>query len=71
MSDKVLGVIAIYSLLTQKDGFTDVDHELFELLGSHAATALYSAKLFSTMVRKKETLQGFLDVIKSDCTTTA
>jgi GAF domain len=41
----VTGVIALFRLLPQKKGFVAVDHELFELLGTHAATALYSSGL--------------------------
>jgi hypothetical protein len=41
----VTGAIALFRLLPQKKGFVAVDHELFELLGTHAATALYSSGL--------------------------
>jgi hypothetical protein len=69
VDEKVFGVIVIYSLLVQKDCFEGVDFELFELLGNHAATAIFSAQLFTSMERKKNTLKGFLDMIKSDDTT--
>jgi nitrate/nitrite-specific signal transduction histidine kinase len=39
------GVIVIEELLVQKPEFTRVDHELFRLLGAHAATALQGALL--------------------------
>ncbi len=41
----VIGAIALFRLLPQKKGFVAVDHELFELLGTHAATALYASGL--------------------------
>ncbi len=41
----VVGVIAIFRLLPQKAGLQDLDHEIFDLLGSHAATALYCTAL--------------------------
>ena len=41
-----------------------MDYELFTLLAGHAATAIFSAKLYSTSARKLTTLQGFLDMIK-------
>ena len=41
------------------------DYELFTLLAGHAATAIFSAKLYSTSARKLTTLQGFLDMIKT------
>ena len=58
-----IGAIAIFSLLQQKDGFTALDHELFNLLGAHAATALFAARLYSQSERKLNTIQGFLDLL--------
>ena len=42
-----------------------MDHELFTLLAGHAATAIFSSKLYSTSERKLITLQGFLDMLKA------
>jgi len=42
---RVTGLLALFRLLPQKAGFEPVDHELFELLATHAATALYSCGL--------------------------
>jgi hypothetical protein len=42
-----------------------MDYELFTLLAGHAATAIFSAKLYSASERKLSTLQGFLDMLKS------
>jgi GAF domain-containing protein len=44
----VVGVISINKLLVQKTEFTPTDFELFTLLAGHAATAIFSAKLYST-----------------------
>jgi hypothetical protein len=41
----VIGVISLYKLLQQKESFTDIDEELFNLLGAHAATAIFTAML--------------------------
>ena len=57
------GAIAIYGLLQQKDGFTPLDHELFTLLGGHAATAIFAAQLYSQSERKLNTIQGFIDLL--------
>lgn len=43
--ENVVGAIVIDKLLVQKDGFTAVDNELFNLLSVHAATALLSSLL--------------------------
>ena len=61
----VIGVISINKLLVQKTAFTNMDYELFTLLAGHAATAIFSARLYSTSERKLTTLQGFLDMLKS------
>jgi len=41
---KVTGAIAIFRLLQQKQGLKAVDHELMDLLATHAATALYCSR---------------------------
>ncbi|MCK5690129.1 GAF domain-containing protein [Myxococcota bacterium] len=64
VGDEILGVIAIHQLLLQKEGFGDLDFELFELLGGHAATAIYSSTLYSRSERKRNTLQSFIDMLK-------
>jgi len=64
IKESVIGVIAINKLLVQKTAFTTMDYELFTLLAGHAATAVFSAKLYSTSARKLTTLQGFLDMLK-------
>jgi putative methionine-R-sulfoxide reductase with GAF domain len=65
IKDAVIGVISINKLLFQKTAFTSMDYELFTLLAGHAATAIFSAKLYSTSARKLTTLQGFLDMLKA------
>jgi nitrate/nitrite-specific signal transduction histidine kinase len=64
IKDSVIGLISINKLLVQKTQFTTMDYELFTLLAGHAATAIFSAKLYSTSARKLTTLQGFLDMLK-------
>jgi hypothetical protein len=58
-----IGAIAIFSLLQQKEGFSALDHELFNVLGGHAATALFAARLYGQSERKLNTIQGFLDLL--------
>lgn len=64
IKEHVIGVISIYRLLTQKSGFTNVDYELFNLLAGHAATAIFSSRLYTQSERKLTTIQGFLDLLK-------
>ena len=58
-----IGAIAICELLAQKDGFSPLDHELFTLLGGHAATAIFAAQLHAQSERKLNTIQGFIDLL--------
>jgi len=63
IKEHVIGVLVIYKLLVQKTHFADVDYELFTLLAGHAATAVFSSRLYSDSERKLSTIQGFLDLI--------
>jgi transcriptional regulator with GAF, ATPase, and Fis domain len=63
IKEHVIGLIAIYKLLQQKTAFTAVDYELFALLAAHAATAIFSSKLYSQSERKLNTIQSFLDLL--------
>ena len=61
---ELVGVLLIYRLLVQKDGFESVDMEMFDMLSGHAATALLSSDLYSRSLRKASTLQGFFQILK-------
>lgn len=63
IKDELIGVIALYKLLQQKEKFAPVDFELFTLLAGHAATAVFSSRLYSESKRKLTTYQGFLDLL--------
>jgi hypothetical protein len=62
VDDRIVGVIAIFSTLSQKERFDTVDFEMFKLLGQHAAAALVSASLFVQADRKLPGLEAFLDL---------
>lgn len=63
IKEQCIGVLVIYKLLMQKKAFADVDFELFTLLAGHAATAVFSSRLYSDSERKLNTIQGFLDLL--------
>lgn len=63
VQQRTIGAITIYRLLAQKEGFTALDHELFNLLAGHAATAIFAARLYSQSERKLHTIQGFIDLL--------
>jgi GAF domain-containing protein len=47
LDQRAVGVIVVYALLSQKTSLTALDHELFRMIGAHAATALTGALLFA------------------------
>ena len=63
IKEHVIGVLVIYKLLLQKTKFTELDYELFTLLAGHAATAVFSSRLYSDSERKLSTIQGFLELL--------
>jgi signal transduction protein with GAF and PtsI domain len=64
MDGESVGVMVIYKLLSHKAGFSDLDHQLLELLAAHAATALVSARLHSLLDRKLKTMEGFIQLMR-------
>jgi hypothetical protein len=52
VGDQVIGLVSIYELLAQKASFEEVDFALFELLGTHAGTAIFSSRY----IKEKEEL---------------
>ena len=63
---ELIGAIVLYRLMEQKKDFTPLDVELFNLLGGHAATAVFGSKLYSESTRKLTTIQGFLELLKPE-----
>lgn len=64
IKEHVIGVISIYKLFEQKSSFSNIDYELFNLLAGHAATAIFSSKLYTQSERKLTTIQSFLDLLR-------
>jgi len=50
LDGRVTGAIVLFSLLPHKPGLREVDFELFDLLGTHAATALYCTGLHARLL---------------------
>lgn len=63
IKEHVIGALVIYKLLQQKPNFAAVDYELFTLLAGHAATAIFSSRLYSDSERKLSTIQGFIELL--------
>ena len=49
LDGRVTGAIVLFSLLAHKQELQELDFELFDLLGSHAATALYCTSLHARL----------------------
>lgn len=52
--EHVMGIIAIYSLYMKKTAFTDKDFELFDLLGRHASTAIFSSGAYTSEKKARD-----------------
>lgn len=65
LNGETVGVVVIYRLLSHKPSFSPIDHQILELVAAHAASALVSARLHSTMDRKLKTIEGFMQLMKS------
>jgi hypothetical protein len=50
VADRPIAAVVIFGFLPQKSELTPLDYELFSLVGSHAATALYCADLHARVV---------------------
>ncbi len=59
----VVGAIAIFKLLVQKEGFTPMDSEILNLLAGHAATAIVGSQLHADAERKLKTIEGFMELL--------
>ncbi len=61
--ERVVGAIVIWDLLVQKTALADVDYELFNLLGAHAAAALIGAKLNAELNGRPPALWAAADLV--------
>jgi len=53
LDGQTIGVIVIFSLLSHKSELEALDHELFDLLATHAATALYCTSLHERRIEAR------------------
>ncbi len=58
------GVLVVLRLLDHKPCLSHEDHELLDLLGAHAASALFAARAYASADRKLRTLEGLLDLVR-------
>ena len=60
----LVGAVALYRLLSHKPELRDVDFQLFDYLGTHAAMALNSAQLYTASERKVSKMKEFLSLMQ-------
>jgi hypothetical protein len=63
--ERLVGALSVYSLLSHKKTFTELDRELFDLLGGQAALAIVSSQAYVSVDRKLKTVQRFMELLKS------
>lgn len=62
---RLVGALTIYALLSHKASFSQLDRELFDLLGEQAALAMVSSQAYVAVERKLKTVQRFMDLLKT------
>lgn len=59
-----VGALVLYKLLSHKPSLRPEDRELLDLLAAHAASALFSARLFAITNRKLRTLEEMIRFVR-------
>ena len=63
VQDVTVGALVILKLLAHKPAFVKEDHDLLDLLGAHAASAVFAARVYSTTARKLRTLESLIRLV--------
>ncbi|HJX29852.1 MAG TPA: GAF domain-containing protein [Thermoanaerobaculia bacterium] len=57
LGNRISGSLALFRMLPQKSGLETIDYELFDLLATHAATAMYLSKLHGEKIAMGQAAQ--------------
>ena len=63
-NQSLVGAVALYRLLPHKPELRDVDYQLFDYMGTHAAMALNSAQLYTASERKVSKMKEFINLMQ-------
>jgi nitrate/nitrite-specific signal transduction histidine kinase len=63
VQDVTVGALVIFKLLAHKPAFVKEDHDLLDLLGAHAASAVFAARVYSKTARKLHTLESLIRLV--------
>jgi nitrate/nitrite-specific signal transduction histidine kinase len=66
VQDVTVGALVIMKLLDHKGKLDEEDRELLDLLGAHAASALFASRVYSRAARKLRTLEGLIKLIRKN-----
>ena len=64
VQDVTLGALVLTKLFEHKVGLDEEDRELLDLLGAHAASALFASRVYARAARKLRTLEGLIKLVK-------
>jgi len=64
VQDVTVGALVITKLLDHKGKLEEEDRELLDLLGAHAASALFASRVYARAARKLRTLEGLIKLVK-------
>jgi GAF domain-containing protein len=63
VQDVSIGALAILKLLSHKPALVKEDHDLLDLLGAHAASAIFASRVYAKTARKLRTLEGLMKLV--------
>jgi hypothetical protein len=64
VQDVTVGALVITKLLDHKGKLVEEDRELLDLLGAHAASALFASRVYARAARKLRTLEGLIKLVR-------
>jgi hypothetical protein len=63
VQDVTVGALVILKLLAHKPDFVKEDRDLLDLLGAHAASAVFASQVYSKTARKLRTLESLIRLV--------
>ncbi len=64
VQDVTVGALVVTKLFEHKAALEEEDRELLDLLGAHAASALFASRVYARAARKLRTLEGLIKLVK-------
>jgi len=64
VQDITVGALVIFELLAHKAVIDEEDREILDLLGAHAASALFASRVYARAARKVRTLEGLIELVR-------